>query len=136
MRNDCIIDKKPIKLPNSHLTGFCKKIGNVGDLVVWNNDGDRRLCRIAGRIHSAPAVAGTQAISNWVFAVVLNPTLTDTWIRWIPPEEIEECYDCDSGRDKRDVGNYADRIRLIIANFLSREMISPDPFKTASNLGQ
>jgi hypothetical protein len=100
MRTDCQIDRKQVKLPNVTLIGFNRWKARYGYIVVWNDDGIRRLCRVVGRVAYAPACGDPQdkqmftpEIRNWLVLVCLNTTGSNWFIRWAPPEQIEQCYD-------------------------------------------
>lgn len=97
MRTDATIDRRQVKLPYiSYGRGEWK--ARYKDFVVWNDQGTLRLCRVVGRIVYAPELGSKEqgtyspAIRNHLMLVCLNPSHQSSFIRWVPPEEIVECY--------------------------------------------
>lgn len=128
MRTDAKIDGVQVRVPNVPFLGYNKPFAQKGDIVVWNDDGSRRVCRVAGRVHFAPATPdGTREIRDWLFLVALSDSLSDLWVRWVPPEEIEECFSME---------DYASRIRKTLDKLLDPTFRSKNPYDIAADLDQ
>jgi len=87
MRTDAQIDRKQVRLPNSSFSGYSKGTAQHGDIVIWNDNGQRRIARVAGRVAYAPESGNkdqgtyTPTIRNNLFLIVLNNTLAYKYIR-------------------------------------------------------
>lgn len=131
MRTDATIDKKQVKLPNSSWLGYSKGTAQYGDFVVWNDTGERKLARVIGRVAHAPEAGSKELntfspkIENYIMLAVLNSTCTSKFIRWVSPDEIQECYQ---------PGDYALLIRNTMAQFTSEEFIAGKPEAIADRI--
>lgn len=92
MRQDATIDRRQVYCPNSSWLAYSKGTAKAGYFVVWNDNGNMRLCRVIGRVHYAPASGEVKEIKDWLFLAVLNDSATSVWIRWVPPSEITNVY--------------------------------------------
>jgi hypothetical protein len=114
------------------LIGYNRWIARHGYIVVWNDNGQRRVCRVVGRVAYAPEVGskemGTYSpmMSNYLMLIVLNTVGSSTYIRWVHPDEIVECYD---------PKDYVNKIRTNLERFLSDEFIKKSPLEIAEELG-
>jgi hypothetical protein len=126
MRKDATLDKRKVRLPNSSFLAYSKGTAYVGDYVVWNDDGQRRICRYVARIASAPRIDNDPNLAGWMMIVVLSPNAASLWVRWVPPSEIEECY---SPKD------WTSRIEQTMALFNSSEIAKQSPYDIAAQVG-
>jgi hypothetical protein len=132
MRTDAQIDRKQVKCPNVTLLGYNRWKARHGYIVVWNDEGTKRLARVVGRVAYAPECGSrengtyTPAVRNYLMLVVLNTSATSKFIRWVNPDEIVECYSPE---------DYASRIQATISRFLEDDFIRQSPDAIASELG-
>ena len=127
MRKDAQIDKRQVKLPNASWMGFSKSTAQYGDFVVWNDTGELKLARVIGRVAYAPECGSKPVIRDYLMLAVLNSTCTSKFIRWVSPEEIQECYR---------PADYALLIRQTMEQFTSEEFTAGKPEEIAERIEQ
>jgi hypothetical protein len=111
MRTDATIDKRQVRCPNASHIGYSKWKAQVGDLIVWREGDLKRIGRMIGRVHYAPALTGDRApIRDYILVVGIGDMLQHTFERWVNPRDVERV------EKIRDQGE-------VLAYFLSADLV-------------
>jgi len=86
-------DLKQVVCRNSSCLGYSSNIARSGYWITYRQGGtgDVRAARVMGRI--AETDRDGEDCSGWVIAMKLNADLRSTFIVWINPEWITDCYE-------------------------------------------
>jgi hypothetical protein len=131
MRTDAKIDQRSVKLPNVQFTGYNKHEAEPGYFVVWNDNGERKLCRVIARVAFAPECGDKERntwspeIRNQLMVGVLNSSVSSIYLRWIKPEDVQECYSPE---------DYAECMQRVFARFTSDAFINQSPEAAAHEM--
>jgi hypothetical protein len=89
MRKDVKIDRYAVKCRSANTLGYGKWKAEVGDIIVFEENGEHAVGRMAGRVHSAPAlISGEKPIKDYILVIALNDALTFSMERWINPADV------------------------------------------------
>ena len=94
MRTDAQIDRKQVYLPNASTLGFGKWKAQHGDVVLYTQNDQNCIGRVAGRVHYAPSLEPNEKpIKDYLLVIQLGSRLDFSYERWVNPADVTECFD-------------------------------------------